>query len=123
MSTDNVAAFSTDANLGGLTYLSGFGEDELLGSQMVFARVMYYRSFGAIESLFRMPLYAGFSAEAGNVWDDFDAISSRDLVKAGGVFVGVPLPIGPLRFGFGYADTGDRSFYLTFGSYVRAGFH
>ncbi|MGD9599212.1 MAG: patatin-like phospholipase family protein [Steroidobacteraceae bacterium] len=123
VSTDNVTAFSTDANLGGLTYLSGFGEDELLGSQMLFARVMYYRSFGAGESLISMPLYVGFSAETGNVWDDFDAISGRDLVKAGSVFVGVPLPIGPLRFGFGYADSGDRSFYLTFGSYVRPGFH
>lgn len=123
VSTDNVDSFSTDANLGGLTYLSGFGEDELIGSQMVFARVMYYRSFGATESLIRLPLYVGVSAEAGNVWDDLDDIAGRDLIKAGSIFLGVPLPLGPLRFGFGYADTGDRSFYLTFGSYVRPGFH
>ncbi len=90
---------------------------------MVFARLMYYRRFGATESLVQMPLYVGVSAEAGNVWEDFEDIAGDDLIKAGSVFVGVSLPLGPLRFGFGYADTGDRSFYLTFGSYVRPGFH
>jgi NTE family protein len=123
VSTDNVDSYSTDANLGGLAYLSGFGENELIGSQMVFARLMYYRRFGATESLVQMPLYVGVSAEAGNVWEDFEDIAGDDLIKAGSVFVGVSLPLGPLRFGFGYADTGDRSFYLTFGSYVRPGFH
>jgi NTE family protein len=123
VSTDDLESFSTGANLGGLTNLSGFGENELFGSQMVFARLTYYRRFGATESLIQMPLYVGVSAETGNVWDDFEAIEGRDLIKAGSVFVGIPLPLGPLRFGFGYADTGDRSFYLTFGSYVRPGFH
>ncbi len=123
VSTDDIDSYSTGANLGGLTNLSGFGENELFGNQMVFARLTYYRRFGATESLIQMPLYVGVSAEAGNVWDDFEDIEGSDLIKAGSVFVGIPLPLGPLRFGFGYADTGDRSFYLTFGSYVRFGFH
>jgi NTE family protein len=123
VSTDNVDSFSTDANLGGLANLSGFGENELIGSQMAFARLTWYRRFGETESLVNVPLYVGVSAEAGNVWDDFDAIAGRDLIKAGSVFLGASLPFGPLRFGFGYAETGDRSFYLTFGSYVRPGFH
>jgi len=123
VSTDNVDSFGTDANLGGLAYLSGFGENELIGHQMVFARLMYYRRFGETQALIRMPLYVGASIEAGNVWDDLDGIAGRDLIKAGSVFLGASLPFGPLRFGFGYAETGDRSFYLTFGSYVRPGFH
>ena len=90
---------------------------------MAFARLTWYRRFGETESLVNVPLYVGVSAEAGNVWDDFDAIAGRDLIKAGSVFLGASLPFGPLRFGFGYAETGDRSFYLTFGSYVRPGFH
>lgn len=123
MTPDDVNTFSTNANLGGLSYLSGFGEGELIGSQMLFARLMYYRSFGSTAALLRMPLFVGASAEAGNVWNAFDAIDASDLIKAGSVFIGMPLPIGPLRLGFGYAETGDRSFYLTFGSYVRASFH
>jgi len=123
VSTDSIAAFSTMANLGGLTYLSGYGEDQLLGDQMVFGRLIYYRSFGSTRSLFRMPLYVGASFEAGNVWEDFEHIAARDLIRAGSVFVGVPLPLGPLRFGFGYAEGGEQSFYLTFGAYVRPGFH
>ena len=123
LSPDGVDTYSTNANLGGLTYLSGFGEGELIGNQMAFARLMYYRSFGSTAALLRTPLFVGASLEAGNVWDDFDDIGGDELIRAGSVFMGVPLPIGPLRLGFGYADTGDRSFYLTFGSYVRAGFH
>src|SRR5690606_40159795 len=63
VSTDSIAAFSTMANLGGLTYLSGYGEDQLLGDQMVFGRLIYYRSFGSTRSLFRMPLYVGARSE------------------------------------------------------------
>jgi NTE family protein len=123
VSTDSITAFSTMANLGGLTYLSGYGEDQLIGDQMVFGRLMYYRSFGSTESLISMPLFVGASFEAGNVWEQFEDIAARDLIRAGSVFVGVPLPLGPLRFGFGYAEGGEQSFYLTFGSYVRPGFH
>jgi len=123
VSTDSISAYSTMANLGGLTYLSGYGEDQLIGNQMVFGRLMYYRSFGSTESLIRMPLFVGASFEAGNVWEQFEDIAARDLIRAGSVFVGMPLPLGPLRFGFGYAEGGEQSFYLTFGSYVRPGFH
>lgn len=123
VSTDSISAFSTMANLGGLTYLSGYGEDQLIGDQMVFGRLMYYRSFGSTESLISMPLFVGASFEAGNVWELFEDIAAKDLIRAGSVFVGVPLPLGPLRFGFGYAQGGEQSFYLTFGSYVRPGFH
>lgn len=123
VSTDSITAFSTMANLGGLTYLSGYGEDQLLGDQMVFGRLMYYRSFGNSGSLMSMPLFVGASIEAGNVWEQFEDIDGSKLIRAGSVFLGVPLPLGPLRFGFGYAQGGEQSFYLTFGSYVRPGFH
>lgn len=119
---DSVDSFTTSASLGGLTYLSGYGENELLGLNMLFGRLVYYRRFGAEVSLLDMPLFVGGSIEAGNTWLDFDQVDTDDLITAGSVFIGIPLPIGPLRFGFGYAETGARSVYLTFGSYIRGDF-
>lgn len=122
LSPDRVDSFTTSANLGGLTYLSGYGENELIGLNMLFGRLVYYRRFGAEVSLLDMPLFVGASIEAGNTWLDFDEVDTDDLIKAGSVFLGIPLPIGPLRLGFGYAETGARSVYLTFGSYIRGDF-
>jgi NTE family protein len=122
VSDDVVNSFSTDATLGGLMFLSGYGDRELIGNQMVFGRLIYYRAMSDESGIIKMPLYIGASAEAGNVWFDYDDISANDLIYAGSIFLGIPLPVGPLRFGFGHSSTGQNSVYLTFGSYVRTTF-
>jgi hypothetical protein len=105
--------------LGGFTNLSGYTERELIGTQSALGRAVYYRQFGDAERLFSMPAYIGASLEVGNAWERRDEISLASLIVAGSLFVGTVTPFGPVFLGYGRADSGAGSWYLTFGSLLR----
>lgn len=108
------------APLGGFTNLSGFSERELLGPNLAFVRAVYYRRLGDSGKLFSVPAYVGASVEAGNVYLTRDElVSLENLIHAGSVFVGIDSPFGPIFLGYGFADSGDRSLYLNFGTLLR----
>lgn len=108
--------FNALATLGGFTRLSGYGDRELVSEHSAVARAIYYRRFGDMSELFALPAYLGFSAEAGNVWNSRDAVSVDSLLYAGSMFVGIESPLGPIFFGYGAAEGGEQSFYLSFGA-------
>jgi len=112
----NPESFSALATLGGFSRLSGFGDRELTGEHSALARAIYYRRFGDMSQLFALPAYIGASVETGNVWATRDAISLDSLLFAGSAFVGIDSPLGPIFFGYGLAEGGEDSFYLSFGS-------
>jgi len=118
LSKDDPGAIQTDSTLGGLTFLSGLGDRELIGTQMLLLRSVYYRRLTRQSMLFDMPLYLAGSIEGGNVWDNYDEVSLKDLIGAGSVFLGIDLPVGPLQLGYGRTYDGRQSIYLTFGSLV-----
>ncbi|WP_129646558.1 patatin-like phospholipase family protein [Peristeroidobacter agariperforans] len=68
--------------------------------------------------LFDLPVYLAGSLEGGNAWLDRADVSTGDLIKAGSVFLGLDLPIGPLQFGYGRTFDGRDAVYLSFGSLV-----
>lgn len=118
LSSDDTGTLQTLSTLGGLTFLSGLGERELIGTQMLFFRGIYYRRLTRQSLLFDMPIYLAGSLEAGNTWLDRREVSTGDLIKAGSVFLGIDLPIGPLQLGYGHTFDGRDAFYLSFGSLV-----
>ena len=118
LSSDQTGALQTLSTLGGLTFLSGLSERELIGTQMVFFRGIYYRRLTRQSLLFDMPIYLAGSLEAGNAWLDRREVSTGDLIKAGSAFLGIDLPIGPLQLGYGHTFDGRDAFYLSFGSLV-----
>ncbi len=105
--------------LGGFLNLSGFPDQELAGTQMAHARVVYYRRFGDLARLFSLPAYIGGSVEAGNVWFDRDDMSFDSLIVSGSAFLGLDTPLGPLFLGYGRAENGEDSFYLSFEKLLR----
>lgn len=118
LAKDAIDAQQSSSTLGGLTYLSGLRDRQLLGDQMLLLRSIYYRRLTQQSLLFDMPLYLAGSLEGGNVWDDYDDVAFDDLIGAASVFLGIDLPIGPLQFGYGRTFDGRNAFYLTFGSLV-----
>ncbi len=118
LSKDETGALQTLSTLGGLTFLSGLSERELIGTQMLFFRGIYYRRLTQQSLLFDMPVYLAGSLEAGNAWLDKHDVSTGDLIKAGSVFLGLDLPIGPLQLGYGRTFDGRDAVYLSFGSLV-----
>lgn len=116
--SDSVSLQAIDF-LGGLGNLSGYGERELAGSQLVLARTLLMRRMGDTQQLFALPTYLGISLEAGNVWDDRRDFGLNDLIYAGSVYLGVDTPLGPVFLGYGHSSESRSAIYLNFGSLIR----
>ena len=99
--------------MGGFLNLSGLQQNQLTGQHAAFASLGYQRQFYK-SRLFQV--YAGASLESGNTWMDSSDISLSDTITAGSLFLGLDNALAPIYFGYGYADTGDSSFYLFMGN-------
>ena len=97
---------------GGFLNLSGFLNRQLAGQHFGLLETAFYRRLGNITLL---PMYAGFSAEIGNVWDDRDQISVNNTVLAGSIFIGADTILGPLYFAYGLNDASASTIYLYLG--------
>lgn len=106
--------------LGGLGYFSGYADNEIRATQTALARAIYYRRIGSADTALSVPIYAGASLERGGFWRDRSQASWNSMITAGSVFVGVDSFLGPIFLGYGRAGNGADSFYLTFGSFLRA---
>ena len=115
----NTNFFETQDFLGGFLNLSGYSERSLFGNQSLLARAIVYRRTGQLDALFSTPVYIGASLEAGNVWRNTNDVRLDSLKDAGSIFLGVQSPLGPVFLGYGYAQGGHNSVYLTFGSLLR----
>lgn len=100
--------------LGGLFNLSGLREGQLAGAYLGLARAVYYHRLATIP-LIGGAIYAGGSLEAGNTWLHRDAVSAKDLVKAGSIFLAAETFLGPIYLAYGRATGNQSSFYLYVG--------
>jgi NTE family protein len=102
--------------LGGFLNLSGLRASELSGPHFGIARFIYYRQVGrGGTGVLEVPLYAGFSFEAGNVWQLRDQISFDSLRKDMSLFMGADTFLGPVYLGAGVDQEGSSAFYLFLG--------
>jgi NTE family protein len=107
---DNVAI------LGGFLRLSGLHDDQLIGMKGGLARVMYYRELTKFNlGSMTQRMYAGFSLEAGGVYNTGDPVTWPSLRRAGSIFVGADTVLGPAYLGYGYEESGQQSAYIIIG--------
>jgi NTE family protein len=103
--------------LGGLFNMSGYKPYSLLGNHMALAVVKYRYElkgggfFGTLDA----PLYAGFSLEAGDAWNDGEYRNLHDLKKSMSVYVAADTFLGPFYLAFASSEEGEDSFYLYLG--------
>lgn len=103
--------------LGGITRLSGFERDELVGKHSGLVRGIYYRALGRDPDAFlNVPLYAGVTLEVGNVWQDSSEISDDDLIYGASVFFAIDTFIGPIGLAYGRNTDDKDAFYLSIGT-------
>lgn len=112
-SFNNRAPIERWFQLGGLGRLSGLVPNQLIGQHFGLATLAYYRR---INSFDLVPSYAGFTLEAGNVWDLSQNIGFDDLSYSASIFVGADTPIGPVYFAVGHNDGGDNAVYFYLGN-------
>jgi NTE family protein len=107
---DNVAI------VGGFLRLSGLHENQLLGVKGGMARAMYYRELTTFNlGSMTQRMYAGFSLEAGGVYDTGDPVTWPSVRRAGSIFVGADTILGPAYLGYGYEESGQQSAYIIIG--------
>lgn len=106
--------------MGGFLNLSGLERGEISGPHAALARLIYYRQVGdTTGDLFETPIYLGFSAEAGNVWQTRSAIDFDSMRINGSVFAGMDSYFGPVFLAAGFAEHGETNFYLFIGAPPR----
>ncbi len=100
--------------LGGFHRLSGYRQDQLAGSQVLFGRLMAYHRLDTLPLLTR-GFFMGGSLEAGNAWQRERDVSLSDLRFGSSLFVGADTALGPLYLGLTYAPRGETALYLFLG--------
>jgi NTE family protein len=102
--------------LGGLFNLSGLTRNQLSGQQLLLGRMIYYRTLtNGTPDLFDIPIYAGASLEAGNIWESRAEVSLDSLRYANSLFIGADTYVGPLYLALGRANRGESAVYLFLG--------
>ncbi len=112
LSGERIPGFDS-LKLGGFLKLSGYAPNQLLGQEMTFGRIMYYRRISQGSLL--EGLYGGLSLEMGRVNSPLLPTNSDAWRRSASVFVGTDTFVGPLYLGFGRSIDGPSSFYLLLG--------
>jgi NTE family protein len=105
----------TNLTLGGLFRLSGLKTDQLRGTEVLFGRFLYSYRLTRLPSILGGSVYAGASAEAGNVWTVGQTASLSDLRYSGSVYFGADTFAGPFYLAYGRSTGGAYSFYMYLG--------
>ena len=98
---------------GGFLKQSGYAPGQLLGEDLKFGRLMYYRRISQ-GTLFE-GAYGGLSLEMGRVGKPLIRTNSDAWRKSIALFVGIDTFVGPLYLGLGRAADGASSMYLVLG--------
>lgn len=103
-------------SIGGFFNLSGYMPNELSGQYTGLARLICYRSMGNVGlGEMNAQLYLGFSAEAGNAWQERSDMTLGSVIYAGSVFIGANTFIGPVYLIYGLAEGGRQTTGLLIG--------
>ncbi len=101
--------------IGGFARLSGLRSGELFGQYLGLARVSTYYRLAKLPSLVGSGVYAGASLETGNVWQQSAEIDAASLIWSGSLFAAADTILGPLYLGWGLAEGGRNTFFLSLG--------
>ncbi|MCW7538548.1 patatin-like phospholipase family protein [Aquabacterium sp. A7-Y] len=98
---------------GGLLQQSGYPTGALLGEELRFGRIVYYRRLA--RARFLDGIYGGVSIEVGRMGAPLVPGNEQGTLRSAALFFGVDTPVGPLYLGYGRAHRGFDGFYLYLG--------
>jgi NTE family protein len=98
---------------GGLMQQSGYPTGALLGEELRFARLLYYKRLARGSLL--DGVYGGVSLEVGQVLRPLVPGNEQGTLRSAALLLAVDTPVGPLNFGYGRVDRGYSSWYLFLG--------
>ena len=114
---DDVLRLAGTYTLGGLFNLSGYAPYSFNGDDMFLTvfKYTYELKDGGFFGTLNAPLYAGFSLESGNTWENGDDITFDSLHNSATIYVAADTVLGPLYLAYGSSFEGEHSAYLYLG--------
>jgi len=115
--SDEKVLLSDKFILGGLFNMSGYRPYSMSGTYMVLGVLKYryeLRESGFFGT-FNTPLYAGFSLEVGDAWDDDNKNNNYKLKKSASIYVAADTLLGAFYLAFASSEDGEATFYLYLG--------
>ncbi len=103
------------STIGGLFNLSGYSPGYASGPYSHVGVVSYFNRIVDFDFTLFEAIYAGLSAEAGNVWPAGADVSFSDLRWSGSLFLAMDSYFGPVYLAYGHADSGDGTWYFFLG--------
>jgi NTE family protein len=103
-------------SLGGPLRLSAFRLGQFSGREYAFGRLMYYKQIFPLPELLGAGVFAGASAEVGNIRDRSDGLPSPGTQYSGSVFLGANTFAGPAYLGAGFGNGCAFSIYMLIGA-------
>ena len=111
---DNQSIYNVQ--LGGFLNLSGYHRDAINGSQKVFGALIYQWDLGrSVLNFEKLPLYLGFSLEAGNAWESTQSMTFDSAITSGSIFLGTDTKLGPAALAIGATSDGNQAVYFYLG--------
>lgn len=98
---------------GGLLQQSGYPTGALLGEEIQFGRLVYYRRL--VRPSFLEGVYGGLSLEVGRVRRPLLPDNEQGVLTSGALLLGVDTPLGPFYLAYGRSSHGFDSFYVYLG--------
>jgi NTE family protein len=103
-------------SLGGPLRLSGFRLGQFSGREYAFGRLTYYRQIFPLPEILGAGVFAGASAEVGNIRDRVDGLPTPGTQYSGSLFLGANTFAGPAYLGAGFGNGGAFSIYMLLGA-------
>lgn len=101
--------------LGGFTRLSGLRSGQLYGQYLGLLRGGARYRVSKLPSLVGSGVFVGATLEAGNTWFRSEDVGFSSLVWAGSLYGAADTILGPLYLGWGVAERGNNTFFLSLG--------
>jgi len=101
--------------LGGFFRLSGLRTNQLYGQYGGLVRVGARYRISKLPSLVGSGVFVGTTLETGNVWFATESIKPSNLIWAGSLYGAADTILGPVYLGWGIAEQGYNTFFLSLG--------
>lgn len=109
---DLTTPFVYHFRLSGYRHVFGLRDQELIGRHFVLGNLTYRYKLPISKSVTG---YLGVRYDTWGIWENPEKASYGDLEYAVGAFFGLSTILGPMEIAYGWASTGQKRFYFSFG--------
>ena len=102
-------------SLGGFRRLTAYSTDSVPTDEFVYGSAEIYRRLTSTDGVVNFPVYVGGLLEFADVGLDLIASQPDQEFYSASGYIGGQTPIGPVFFGAGFGESGEKSLFFFIG--------